>query len=231
MSPEDISAQPPIRRPPARAQEVVDRLVEKIRAGILKVGEKLPTEIELVEEFAVSRTVVREAVQRLQTNGLVETRHGVGSFVLPGALPAVDFKPAAAVGRRDVFAILELRICIEAESAALAASRASREDHAEILVALEEIDAHARAGEDPAPYDFRFHMRIAQATGNAYFVDVLTTLDPAFSPRARLDPAHYSERVNTEHLNIYEAIARRDPEAARAAMRMHLSNSLARMRR
>ena len=228
--PPDISTHPSTRRPPARAQEVVDRLIEKIRAGELKVGEKLPTEVALMEEFAVSRTVVREAVQRLQTNGLVETRHGVGSFVLPSPVPAVDFKPAAVVGRRDVFAILELRICIEAESAALAAVRATREDHAEILAALEEIDSHARAGEDPAPYDFRFHMRIAQSTGNAYFVDVLTTLDPAFAPRARLDPANYSARVNTEHLNIYEAIARRDPEAARAAMRMHLSNSLARMK-
>jgi DNA-binding FadR family transcriptional regulator len=87
--------------------------------------------------------------------------------------------------------------------------------------------------------DVQFHLLIAQATGNRYFVDILTDLGTTIIPRARLnsaqlahdDPAHYLERVNREHEDIYNAIVRQDQEAARAAMRTHLSNSRERLRR
>ena len=65
------------------AQQVVDDLSDKIRTGVYKSGEKLPTEPEVMAEMGVSRTVVREAMSHLQASGLVETRHGIGSFVLP----------------------------------------------------------------------------------------------------------------------------------------------------
>lgn len=225
-----ISSSPPARRTHGLAQDVFDFLVEQIRSGALRPGDRLPTEVSLMQSQGVSRTVVREALQRLQASGLVETRHGIGSFVLQSPAPALDFRSPVAKTQRDVVAILELRICIETESAGLAAQRATRQDLADIKRALDAIDLHARAGDDAAPYDFQFHLQIARATDNPYFVDVLSHLDPAIAPRARLDPASYMSRVNSEHINIYEAIARRDPEGARAAMRTHLSNSRERLK-
>src|SRR6478735_10173688 len=112
------------RRPRSLAHDVVDVLSGRIRDGSLAQGEKLPTEGAIMEEFGVSRTVVREAISRLQAAGMVETRHGIGTFVL-GHGDASSFRiPAAQVATlKDVIAVLELRIGVETESAALAAMR------------------------------------------------------------------------------------------------------------
>jgi DNA-binding FadR family transcriptional regulator len=222
----------PARRTRRRAESVFDWLSEQIRSGALKPGDQLPTEFDLMRTQEVSRAVAREAVQRLRMSGLIETRQGLGSYVLEagGAAPTVGLSPAASRTRRDVLAILELRICIETESAGLAAQRASRQDLEAIKAALDELEAQAEAGIDAAPYDFQFHIQIARATGNPFFVDVLSQLDPSFAPRPRLDPSSYAMRVNTEHANIYEAISRGDVDGARAAMYMHLSNSRARLK-
>ncbi|WP_233857989.1 FadR/GntR family transcriptional regulator [Paraburkholderia sp. HD33-4] len=222
----------PVRRTRRRAENVYDWLSEQIRTGALKPGDQLPTEFDLMRTQEVSRAVAREAVQRLRMSGQIETRQGMGSYVLDAGAPSptVELSGATARTRRDVLAILELRICIETESAGLAAQRASRQDLVAIKAALDDLDAHAGAGVDAAPYDFQFHIQIARATGNPFFVDVLSQLDPSFAPRPRLDPSSYSSRVNSEHLNIYEAISRGDVDGARAAMHMHLSNSRARLR-
>lgn len=223
---------PPSRRPRRRAEDVFDSLSEQIRSGALRPGDRLPSESDLMLTHEVSRPVVREAIQRLGLSGFVETRQGMGSFVLSGAASAsaVQLNRPAAKTLREVLAVLELRMCIETESAGLAAQRATRHDLEEIRQALDEIDAHARAGVDAAPYDFQFHILIARATGNPFFVDVLSQLDPAIAPRPHLDPANYATRVSGEHTNIYEAIRRGDVDGARAAMRIHLSNSRARLK-
>ncbi|RXV67689.1 FadR family transcriptional regulator [Burkholderia stabilis] len=231
MTDHAMNATPVARRSRRRAEGVFDLLCEQIRTGALKPGDLLPTESELMRTQEVSRAVVREAIQRLRMSGLVETRQGIGSYVLDDAVqpPVVELPPVATQTRRDVLSILELRMCIETESAGLAAQRATRQDLDAIGQALEALDRHAQAGDDAASYDFRFHIEIARATGNPFFVDVLSQLDPAFAPRPRLDPANYAMRVSGEHANIFEAIRRGDVGAARAAMQIHLSNSRARL--
>ena len=100
------------------AQELVTVLSEQIRDGLLKRGDKLPTESAIMEAHGVSRTVVREAISRLQAAGQVETRHGIGTFVLDTPSPSgFRIDPATVVTLRDVLAILELRISLEVESA------------------------------------------------------------------------------------------------------------------
>lgn len=226
-----MTAAPRSRRTRRRSEDVFDSLSEQIRSGALQPGDRLPSESDLMLAQDVSRPVVREAVQRLRMSGLIETRQGMGSFVLSGAASAstIELTRPTAKTLREVLAVLELRMCIETESAGLAAQRATRQDLAEIKEALDQIDAHARSGVDAAPYDFQFHIRIAHATGNSFFVDVLSQLDPAVAPRPHLDPANYATRVSGEHANIYEAIRRGDVDGARAAMRIHLSNSRARL--
>src|SRR5690606_6447125 len=144
------------------AQELVTDLSQRIRDGALKRGDKLPTESAIMEEQGVSRTVVREALSRLQAAGLVETRHGIGTFVLDTPSPSgFRIDPATIVTLRDVLAILELRISLEVESAGLAAQRRSEDQLREIRQALDAINDNVAHANDAVSSDFQFHLRIA----------------------------------------------------------------------
>lgn len=228
------------RRPRSLAHDVVDTLSGRIRDGRLQPGEKLPTEAAIMEEFHVSRTVVREAISRLQASGLVATRHGVGTFVVGLGDPGTfRITPEQLGTLQDVIAVLELRIGVETESAALAAMRRTPANLAALRAALDAFIAAVDQGRDAVGPDYQFHLEIAKATQNHHFVDMMATLGGMMIPRARLDPAApltperqaYLRRVNAEHESIVDAISRQDPDAARAAMRTHLANSRERRRR
>lgn len=220
------------------AQGVVEELSARIRQGEFNPGDKLPPEAAIMEAYGVSRTVVREAISQLQAGGLVQTRHGIGTFVLAPPQTGLGLATDTVVTVRDVLAILELRISMETEAAWLAASRRSDAQVVQMGEALAEMARAFSAGRTSVEADVRFHQLIAQATGNRYFVDLLGQLGSAIIPRSRVNtpglgmdkPADYLERLQREHEDIYKAIARRDPEAARAAMRTHLSNSRERLR-
>jgi GntR family transcriptional repressor for pyruvate dehydrogenase complex len=220
------------------AQGVVEDINGRIRQSLLKPGDKLPTESAIMEQYGVSRTVVREAISHLQASGAVQTRHGIGTFVLERPQGSLGIDTDSIVTVRDVLAILELRISMETEAAWLAASRRSDEQAAALREALADMGRALASGSASVEADVRFHRLVAEATGNRYFVEMLGQLGNTLIPRARLNtpgleperPADYLERVNREHEDIYNAIARRDPEAARAAMRTHLSNSRERLR-
>jgi GntR family transcriptional regulator, transcriptional repressor for pyruvate dehydrogenase complex len=228
------------RRPRSLALELVESLGDGIRDGRLKTGDKLPTEAAIMAEFGVSRTVVREAISKLQAAGLVETRHGIGTFVLGlGEAPGFRIAPEQFSTLRDVIAVLELRIGIETEAAALAAQRRTAANLQAMQRALDAVTQGVDAGRDAVAADFDFHREIARATQNSHFADLMDTLGSMIIPRARLedgeslteDRRQYLRRVNGEHASIFEAIANQDPEAARAAMRTHLANSRERRRR
>lgn len=222
------------------AHDVVDALVDRIRDGRLNAGDKLPAEAAIMKEFGVSRTVVREAISRLQTSGWVTTRHGIGTFVL-GLGDATPFRiaPEQLATLRDVIAVLELRIGIETEAAALAALRRTEQNLADLRQALDAVSAAIEAGLDAVGPDFQFHLEIARATHNPHFVDLMGSLGSSIIPRARLphdsvmtdERRDYLRRVNAEHESILSAISTQDSEAARAAMRTHLANSKERRRR
>ncbi|AKJ31091.1 FadR/GntR family transcriptional regulator [Caldimonas brevitalea] len=228
------------RRPRTLALELVESLGDRVRDGRLPQGAKLPTEAAIMEEFGVSRTVVREAISKLQAAGLVETRHGIGTFVVGlGDSGVFRIAPEQVATLRDVIAVLELRIGIETESAALAAQRRTPENLAAMRAALHAFSAAIEQGRDAVGPDFQFHLEIARATQNSHFTDIMATLGATIIPRARLEPAPvmsderraYLRRVNGEHESILDAIAAQDVEAARAAMRTHLANSRERRRR
>jgi len=228
---------PTQRRQRNLAQGVIEQIGASVKQGILKPGDKLPTESSLMTQHGVSRTVVREAISHLQASGLVQTRHGIGTFVLDRPQTGLGLDAENILTLRDVLAILELRIGVETETAGLAAARRSEEQVRELAGALAEMQQAMAEGISAVEPDKRFHLLIAQATGNRYFVDILAQLGNAIIPRARLNtpvleqdkPADFLERVSREHDDIFRAIERRDPEAARAAMRMHLSNSRERL--
>lgn len=241
---DEASASPPEpqrqRRPRGLVGEIVESLANSIREGKLQPGEKLPTEAEIMARFDVSRTVVRESLSRLQASGLVETRHGIGTFVLPPQesgnfkITAEDFATVA-----DVISVLELRISLETEAAGLAAQRRTPENLLAMEKALRAFDDSINLDSDAVPPDFQFHMEVARSTGNRHFTELMTYLGTRLIPRTRIDTANsapegrlnYLQRVNGEHESIYNAIRNQDAQEARAAMRTHLSNSRERLRK
>jgi len=248
-----LTAGESVRRPRTLAQELVQALAARIREGRIPAGEKLPTEAAVMAEFGVSRTVVREALSQLQASGLVQTRHGIGTFALaPSADEGFRVDAQQLETLRDVIALLELRIALETEAAALAARRRSPAQLELLRAAVADFERAVQEGRDAVEADFRFHAEVARATQNDHFGNLLATLGTRSIPRARLEAAGpapgtdaadaaraaqhlarqaYLRRVNAEHESILDAIAARDAEAARAAMRTHLVNSRERRRR
>ena len=230
----------PLRRPRSLTADLMQALGDRIRDGRLQAGDKLPTEGAIMQEFGVSRTVVREAISRLQAAGMVETRHGVGTFVLgQGGASSFRIDPSQLAALQDVISVLELRIGVETESAALAAARRTPVNLAALRSALDAFAAAVAQERDPVGPDYQFHLEIARATQNAHYADLMTTLGGTMIPRARLEAAapvtperlEYLRRVNVEHESILAAIERQDAEGARAAMRTHLANSRERRQR
>ena len=153
--------------------------------------------------------------------------------------PSFKVSPEQLGTLREVIALLEFRISVETEAAALAAVRRQADNLQELRLALDEFSEAVEAGRDAVGADFRFHSEVARATQNHHFMDLMNSLGLGVIPRARLEQASplsaerqaYLRRVNLEHESIYNAIAAQDVEAARAAMRTHLSNSRDRLRR
>lgn len=217
---------------------IVDALSHRIRIGPLRAGDKLPTEAEIMNEFGVSRTVVREALSRLQAAGMVQSRRGVGTFVV-GASRAkpfqVDSSPDDSLAQ--ALALIELRIGLESEAAALAAQRRHAGDLEAIAAALNAFRMAMAQGMDTAVPDFQFHLEIARAAHSPHFAAVLEALGPTCVPTSFLEATGGKEpriasrdQVLREHRSIANAIAQQDVDAARAAMRTHLVNGRERRR-
>jgi GntR family transcriptional regulator, transcriptional repressor for pyruvate dehydrogenase complex len=234
-----LSVLSPLDPPGNLAEQVIARLANDIRSGRLEPGARLPTEQALSSALGVSRTVVREAVAALRADGLVVTRRGSGAYVAdPTAGPFRIAAPKAAA-LHDVLEVMELRLAVEVEAAALAAERANRRQVGAIRTAWRGIERALHRGEGAVAEDFAFHRAIAEATGNRQFPRFLAFLGshviPRQSVRLSVDtPAErraYLGRIQHEHARIVTGISDQDPAEARRAMREHLTRSLERYRR
>lgn len=220
-------------------RKVFDELAEEIRSGRLPAGRRLPTEQELTRSSGASRTVVREAVAALRAEGLVITQQGRGSFVAQDAQRA-PFRLDAHRLRSlvEVVQVMELRRAVEIESAGLAAERASAAQLKILIRACDAIDKAAKRGQSAADEDLAFHRSVAEATGNPQFVRFLQFLGHHVIPRARIGALQpriggqrtYLAAIQKEHRLVLDAISKRDPQAARRAMRSHLTRALERYR-
>lgn len=218
------------------SEQLADALAKTIRNGSLGVGEKLPTESALVAQFGVSRTVVREAFSRLKTLGLIETRQGSGAFVKAPPAPEpqkLNLKPDGSVDA--VLQMVEVRRALEAESAALAAGRASAHDKRAIKQAMVALDKAVAAGGDGVSEDVAFHAAIAQAANNPFLVSTLSYLNQFLEHATRVTRANEATKVSLEqdvrqeHMAIYQAIEAGDVKAARAAGTRHMVNAAKRI--
>jgi GntR family transcriptional repressor for pyruvate dehydrogenase complex len=220
-----------------RAEKVASKLADFIRSGTFAPGARLPGEHAIADQFGVSRAVVREAVARLKTEGLVTTRQGDGAFVGDWRSEALHLDPAISYDLESVLMIDELRKGLEAEAAALAAVRRTDGEMKKIEVARGRVAKITAARGDSVVADVAFHRAIAEATRNPYYVAVLDYLTQFVVPAVRASRGHaalredFAREVEAEHTEIAEAIRQRDSAAARAAAQNHLDRALARIRR
>jgi GntR family transcriptional regulator, transcriptional repressor for pyruvate dehydrogenase complex len=220
-----------------RAEQVARNLAELVRSGAYPPGARLPSEHAIAAQFGVSRAVVREAVARLKTEGLVTTRQGDGAFVGDWRAKTLHLDPAISQDLESVLMIDELRKGLEAEAAALAAGRRADVEMKRIEAARIRAEAITAARGDSVVADVAFHRAIAEATHNPYYVAVLDYLTQFVVPAVRASRGHaalredFAREVAAEHREIAEAIRRRDGDAARAAAQNHLDRALARIRR
>lgn len=217
---------------PDKKERLGDRLygqiLEQIASGALQPGDKLPSENELCRLFNVSRPVVRQALVRLQADGLVRTRKGLGTMVQNSPPEGLTrFSQPSDVAH--MLRCLELRLAIEGEASAWAATRHTVPELRRIGRALELLEEQSAEGSITPSADFAFHQAVAAASGNILFEQVLLSLDDAIRRGMVIalgltkerSPTR-AQRVLDEHRAIYDAIARRDSQGAGLAMRYHL---------
>jgi len=214
------------------------QLEKDIDTGKFKPGERLPTETEMIEQYKVSRTVVREAIAKLQYSKRVVTKHGLGTFVTQSWERDCAFNASKnELTRQDIVNVLELRVVVESEAAAMAARRRSPENLWAMKCTLDEFEDCIQSQTNAVTSDFAFHLEVIKSTGNPYFYNVLHFLGSMVIPRSRLeglnqsavDQIAYLEMIHAEHLEIYNAIKDKNPTRAHASTLQHLNNSRKRL--
>src|SRR5206468_5043347 len=178
------------------SDRVADALAAEIRAGRLVAGDKLPTEAVLVEQFSVSRTVVREAVSRLKSLGLVDSRQGSGVYVKDAGFSPLNFDPRYAVSKQAVIQIVEVRRALEAEVAALAAQRRTQADVERIRQSITALEKAVQAGGDGVSEDVSFHRAIAEAARNPFLIGTLEYLGQFLQGSTRVTRANEARRAD-----------------------------------
>ncbi|MFA7437519.1 FadR/GntR family transcriptional regulator [Castellaniella sp.] len=233
----EAAADPAVLAATNLPDEIADYLITAIREGRYTVGDRIPTERELCQQFSVSRAVVREALSQLKSEGLVVSRAGSGVFVSePNYQDAFRLQLVALDEKESLAMVIELLAAFETAAARLAAQRRTEADLKNIrraLVGMEYEIAHDRLGDEQ---DFAFHQAIVNATHNPHYQALSKHLE--HNVRRLIRRARSNTRANLialvedvqeEHRAIYAAIKAGDPRAASQAAGRHLSNAAKRL--
>src|SRR5712692_9676826 len=207
-------------------EEIADRIRLLILDGTFPPGRPLPSERILARRFGVSRGSIRDGLRMLEVIGLLETRHGQGTF--PREL-TVDrlVAPLASVltYRRDLQdELLDVRRMFEPAVARVAATRVTDEDLADLQRVLETQRRKLKTGQSAIVEDTAFHEVLARATGNRVVVSLMATLNDLLveSRKLTLKQTGRPGRSILAHEAVVAALRRRDPDAAAEAMRGHI---------
>jgi GntR family transcriptional repressor for pyruvate dehydrogenase complex len=211
-------------------EEIIQQIKGLVVTNKMASGDRFPSEREMAEIFGVSRSAVREAMSAMENVGLIEIRHGSGVY-LKDVNEKAWLEPMATMlfaRKENLVGLLELRMGLESEAAALAALRAGPDDYFALEEALQLMDWEIKEGGVPNKADFQFHFALAVAAGNSFFTTVLQVVREAFQQGLQTshgilkqDPER-RRVVLAEHRAIFDAIKKGDPEEARLALRTHL---------
>lgn len=220
-----------VDRGPSLYEVVSDRLGAAIREAKLEPGSKIPSERELGDQFGVSRTVIREAIRHLSAKGILETRSGSGVRVADIGHDGISESIELFLTQRgpmDPQKVNEVRQCLELQTVAYAAERATGEQLRTVRRECERLAGLEGHSEEASLADVAFHRAIAEATSNELFLVLVDSLGEVLLNirRATLrEPGRMSATL-VQHRRIADALEARDGKAAVAAMRDHLADSL-----
>jgi GntR family transcriptional repressor for pyruvate dehydrogenase complex len=188
----------------------------------------------LSAQYGVSRPVLRVALEQLREEGLIVSRQGAGNFVRVKREAALGYTPVETIA--DIQRCYEFRLTIEVDAAGLAAQRRNQGILDEMEQALDLLSDATGSRLHREDADFTFHLAIARASNNQYYAETLKALRDHIYVGMKMhgdalmsDGASALENVLEEHRGIYQAIADRDPDRARAVMRQHVSHSRERL--
>ena len=217
---------------PVKNQRISDEILRQIRDAVLsgkfQVGDRLPNERALAEQFAASRTSVREALRGLEQTGVILIKKGIhgGVFVADPdhSLVSRPFQTLLRLRKITMDNIVEARLIFEPEAARLAAQRAEREDLEEMNEVIEKMSAAVESGELPTSFDLKFHKLIARAARNP-ILEMLSDsmLEVASQVITGLHPSRDVLRhVVRRHREVFEAVRRGDSPLAFTVMSKHI---------
>lgn len=210
-------------------EQVILAIQDMLRRGEVKVGERLPTEMELAASLGVSRNSVREALKVLAMAGVVESTPGRGTFVRPEAAEAV-LNPDGVlkvVRRASVQELMEVRITLEVEAAGLAARRASEEEVADLVQTWNELRKVVNEQGDWSDAGLHHHFAIAELSGNELLVRLIESIGQELKTFRRVlvtHPKNMAEQIR-DHEEMVQAIVEHDEQRARDVMRRHLERT------
>ncbi|MCI6646168.1 MAG: FadR family transcriptional regulator [Oscillospiraceae bacterium] len=211
------------------AQQTADELASLILDGNeFHPGDRLPNEMVLSSRFHVSRTTLREAIRTLVVRGLVEVRHGSGTFVAE-KLPAPSdygFQDLKHL-KVDASDLYEARLIFEPQVASLAVQRATEEEMAEILRLEAEIEAMYRRGENLSELDRQFHNAIVRSSHNPFLEQIINIINEAINNLFLLiDYTEVQDMVHNDHRYIMNFVRQRDPVGVKCAMKVHILHGI-----
>lgn len=230
-----------IDRPRRLPDEVATHIIDAIETRQLKSGDRLPTEAELSKRFGVARTVVREAISLLRYDGIVDSRRGVGAFIAdPARKSTFRISPACFEKRKQIVQLLQLRTGVQAGASALAAEMRSEEQMAGIRAIFADVEAADRLGPDAAlelrvDSELLLYRRIAEASGNDYYVEVTLMIETNIQNNLRsaflknAAAAEFGPVILAEHRAVVRALEKGDAEAARLATRTRFEKAASRL--
>lgn len=209
------------------AEQIYWAMVDWLSASQVRPGDRIPGEVELADRFAVSRPTMREAIRVLEYSGLVESRRGRhgGLFVGQGAIPQVigALRTLFIIGDKSRANLREAREIIESGVARIAASRITGEQLQALCLSIDQMATDQSVASVKASND-AFHLTIADACGNDFLRAMMIALNSLLNEMVQ----HASDEYETfdlkvaGHRRVYDALARRDPDASAEAMRDHI---------
>jgi len=226
-----FSSEPKLTRPPSLSEQVTHFLMEEIDKGALGPGDSLPSEAELAARFGVSRTIVREALARLEFEGYISSRRGRKKTVLEQERRnAFRIRKSQYTPQEDLKQLYEFRAVIEEAAASLAARRSSEKDIEDLERCLRDLDQAVINKEDHLPANVEFHQLIARASGNHYLSDFMQFLDDKIweqieGDRRQINSIGMPLKVQKEHIEVFKAISAHDHIKAKKAIRKHIKNA------
>lgn len=222
----------PVQKQKRVYQFIIEQVKESMENGDLKPGDKLPSERELANLMSVSRSAIREALSVMESAGLVEVLRGIGVFLKEDENGQLLSRMDGILHQRGInlVELLEVRQGIEGQSAYLAAIRRTKSDVKELKRAYEQMEKKYANNQVAEQEDLEFHTSVVKASKNLMLLESVklfsdTFLDGVQQLRSKSILTGKSQVVLLEHLDIYKAIEKQDPEKAQEAMLHHLRNA------